>query len=310
MAKQRGMQLAFKYCVGKGIELGAAAHNAFYLEDCLKVAPSDGVDYIHERDLEDFRRYKADQMRKSGGEMIEVDLVGDFQSLKCADAQFDYFITSHVIEHTPNVLAAYVEADRVLKNFGVFFCIFPKRIAAHADATRALTTLDEMIAAYEQGVDIHWMPETDWREHYLVFSLQSMIRTVNYINTQGLGTWYIECIEETDSKVGNGHTLVLRKFENLGKSVWPDSQAFAAEFQRNWEAGKLGEALAMLKVSLSFDFFDPVKLHLASHLSFELGDPLEGTEFLRQALIIEPENEGFRREFAERTGKFFTNPVL
>jgi len=309
MSSERGMALAHKYCVGSGIELGAAAHNAFYLPQCLNVAPSDGVNYVHERDLADYLKYKQAQVDRTG-EMINVDLVGDFQSIHCSDQAFDYLISSHVIEHAPNVLAAYVESQRVLKDFGVFFCIFPKRVAAKSDATRALSTLPAMIEAFQMGIDVHSMPENDWREHYQVFSLQSMLRVINHLNNSGLGSWYIECVEETDSKVGNGHTIVLRKFEGLAGSRWFEETAFAREFSRLWEAGQLGEALAMLKVSLSFEFFDAVKLHLAAHLCRELGDLHEAVEFLRQALIVEPENEEFRKVFYEWTGSFFTNPVL
>ncbi|MCF5679003.1 methyltransferase-domain protein, partial [Pseudomonas syringae] len=48
------MQLAKKYCQGQGIELGAAAHNAFNLASCLNVAPCDGVEFLHPRDMEDY----------------------------------------------------------------------------------------------------------------------------------------------------------------------------------------------------------------------------------------------------------------
>ncbi|MFG0831068.1 methyltransferase domain-containing protein [Pseudomonas sp. CJQ_7] len=308
-AQVKGMPLAHKYCLGSGIELGAAAHNAFYLPDCLNVAPSDGVGYVHERDLTDYIKYRDAQLQRTGS-VLPVDLVGDFQAIQCADQSFDYLVSSHVIEHAPNTLAAFIESQRVLKNFGVFFCIFPKRIAAASDALRALTPLSLLIQAYEEKLDIHGMPETDWREHYHVFSLQSMIKVINYLNSAGLGSWYIECVEETDSKVGNGHTLVLRKFEGLSGSRWADNDAFVAEFTGLYEAGKVGEALAMMKVSLSYDFFDPVKLHITACLSREVGDEYEAVEFLRQALILEPENEDFRRDFFEWTGRYYTNPVL
>lgn len=304
-----GMALAHKYCLGQGIELGAAAHNAFHLPTCKNVAPSNGVDYVHERDLADFIKYRDAQLERTGT-VLPVDLVGDFQCIKSDAASFDYLVSSHVIEHSPNTIAAFVESQRVLKNFGVFFCIFPKRIAAATDALRSLTTLPTLIEAFEQGIDIHAMPEDAWRDHYHVFSLQRMLELVNYLNVKGLCSWYIECIEETDSKVGNGHTVVLRKFEGLVGSRWQDEDAFVREFTVLYEGGHLGEALAMLKVSLSYDFFDAVKLHIAACLSRELGDGYESIEFLRQALILEPENEAFRREFYEWTGQYYANPVL
>lgn len=304
-----GMALADKYCLGEGIELGAAAHNAFHLPHCLNVAPSNGEDYVHERDLADFVKYRDAQLERTGT-VLPVDLVGDFQCIKAPDGSFDYLISSHVIEHSPNTIAAFIESQRVLKNFGTFFCIFPKRVAAATDALRSLTTLPTLVEAYQKGIDIHSMPEQDWRDHYHVFSLQRMLEVINYLNVEGLGSWYIECVEETDSKVGNGHTVVLRKFEGLAGSRWPTEEAFVRAFNDQYEAGRLGEALAMLKVSLSYDFFNPVKLHIAACLSRELGDTCESVEFLRQALVLEPENEAFRREFFEWTGQYYVNPVL
>ncbi|MCO8167303.1 methyltransferase domain-containing protein [Pseudomonas sp. 21LCFQ02] len=310
MFRTHGMNLAYKYCVGEGLELGASIHNSFYLSNCPNLSPSDGTSYLFERDLLDYQRYQANYIDHSGGEMAPVDLIGDFQNIPKPDASLDYLVSSHVIEHDPNTFAAFIESDRVLKNFGVFFCIFPKRIAAQEDRFRRLTTLEEMIAAHDSKLGMSDMPPETWRDHYQVFSLQSMIRVVNHLNQQRLGKWLIECVEETDSKVGNGHTIVLRKYDQLAESRWPDDESFARDFFGAWEAGRPGEALAMLKISLSFNFFDPVKLHLAGHLAKQIGDTSEAIEFLRQALIIEPENEAFRKEFFEWSGAVYANPVL
>ncbi|WP_426429154.1 methyltransferase domain-containing protein [Pseudomonas palmensis] len=87
-----------------------------------------------------------------------------------ADQAFDYLITSHVIEHVPNLLAAYVESSRVVKDGGVFFCIFPNRNAEPTDRIRALTTLEQMIDAYEKRVDMSTIDAHLWRGHHLVFS--------------------------------------------------------------------------------------------------------------------------------------------
>lgn len=306
----QGMPLAYKYCLGEGLELGASIHNSFYLQDCPNLSPSDGTKYMFERDLLDYQRYQANYAEHSDSQMARVDLIGDFQNIPKPDASLDYLISSHVIEHDPNTFAALIEAQRSLKNFGVFFCIFPKRIAAKEDWFRPLTTLENMIAAHENNLSMSDMPPETWRDHYQVFSLQSMLRVVNHLNQQNLGQWFIECVEETDSKVGNGHTVVLRKYDRLAESVWPDDDSFARDFFGAWEAGRPGEALNMLKISLSFNFFDPVKLHLAGHLSRQIGDNQEAIEFLRQALIIEPENEAFRKEFFEWSGVVYANPVL
>lgn len=301
------MPLAFKYCVGKGIELGAASHNPFDLPDCLFVGTCNGRDYLFPQDLSDYAAYKAEQERQ-GEQPVEIDMLGDFQDINAGNSSFDYIVSSHVIEHVPNLFAAYAESSRVLKNGGVFMCIFPKRTAEPTDAVRPLTTLEQMIDAWDRKLDMHKMPLEGWRSHYQVFSLQSMIRAINHINRAGLGTWLIECVEETDSKVGNGHTVVLRKFEQLAEMQWHDASSVI--LNRLISNGELATALSMTKAALSYDFFDPVKLHIAALLSCELGDVHEGLEFLRQALVADPENERYRKDFAALAGRPYTNPVL
>ena len=50
-------------------------------------------------------------------------------------------------------------------------------------------------------------------------------------------------------------------------------------------------------------------LYLAFALSCQLDNAREGLEFLRQALIIDPENEEYRQLFVQFTGGPFINPV-
>lgn len=66
----------------------------------------------------------------------------------------------------------------------------------------------------------------------------------------------------------------------------------------------------MIKSALSFDFRNPSNLHAAALLSSSLGDKAEGAEFLQQALVINPENEEYRKAFLNMTGGLFRNPVL
>lgn len=303
------MPLAFKYCVGHGIELGAAAHNPFDLPNCLFVGCSDGVDYLYPEDLADYEFFRDSQVGMSG-ELVKIDMVGDFQHLDVEDEKFDYVISSHVIEHVPNVIAALVESYRVLKNGGIFFVIFPKRNAGHTDAVRPLTTLAEMIETYEAKIDMGCPPQGGWRTHYQVFSTQSMIGVINYINNAGLGNWLIECVEETDTKVTNGHTLVLRKTARLQEARWPYPDAYSDVVNEMVEKEEFRSALNVIKGSLSFDFFDHIKLYLAAMLSVRVNERHEGIEFLRQALIVDPENGMYRQEFLDLAGVAYVNPVL
>lgn len=304
----KGMALASKYCQGRGLEIGAAAHNAFYLPDCINLAPCDGESFLYPQDLEDYTHYKQEQANYAA-EPARVDALGDFLDIPFQDETFDYLITSHVIEHVPNLFAAYVEASRVVKNEGVFFCIFPNRNAEPTDRVRALTTLEQMIDAYEKRVDMTSLPEHLWRGHHLVFSLQSMLRAINLINNVGLGHWLLESVEQTDSKVGNGHTVVLRKQRGLSAHTFKDAHPFNDALGARLGAQDLEGALHLVKVALSFDFFNPHHLYLAFALSCKLDNAREGLEFLRQALILTPENEEYRSLFVQFTGGPFINPV-
>ncbi|MDD1013891.1 class I SAM-dependent methyltransferase [Pseudomonas rubra] len=305
---EKGMALANKYCQGSGLEIGAGSHNAFYLPDCLNLGPCDGVSFLYPLDLKDFNLY-ANEQANYETPPARIDALGDFMDIPYADETFDYLISSHVIEHVPNLFAAYAEASRVVKNEGVFFCIFPKRNADPNDRVRALTTLESMIDAFEKRIDMSVMPEYNWRGHYHVFSMQSMLRAINMINSVGLGHWLIECLEETDSKVGNGHTVVLRKQIGLSALNCQDASQFNDEFNARYQAQDFAGALQLVKVALSLDFFNAQNLYLAFALSCQLDNAREGIEFLRQALILTPENEEFRKLFVQVTGGPFINPV-
>jgi SAM-dependent methyltransferase len=298
-------RLALEYCTGKGVELGASMHNAFGLADCLNIAPSDGVRFLHPRDLEDYRYYVEEQA-KFGQSAAHVDAVGDFRHIPVASATQDYVISSHVIEHEPNPIAAFVESFRVLKDEGIFFCIFPKRNAEKTcDIFRPLTRLDELIKAYDDDLTV-LSSDNDWRGHYHVYSLQSMMRLVNWTNGRSLVSFCVEAIEETDSKVGNGHTIVLRKIsphrmKNTDYSLLIESCIRHAQYE---------EALFAAKISLSFDFFNSSILYSAALLSLYMDVPDKAREFYRQCLIQDPECEHYRREYHQLFGEFYQNPLL
>ena len=306
--------LAFKYCVGNGMELGAALHNPFCLPNCLNVAPSDGVDFLHAHDLEDFLLH-ADQQLKYANNVARVDKVGDFRNIPADTASLDYVISSHVIEHEPNPIGGLLESARVLKEGGIFFCIFPKRTAEKKyDIFRPLTQLEELISAYTEDRTIDkFSPfslepsdtSDNWRSHYYVYSLQSMLQLVNWINQQKLAAFCMEAVEETDSKVGNGHTIILRKMSS-GVMVEGDASSLIKHciMSEQYETGLLAA-----KISLSFDFFQPSILQAAALLSFQAGHLPEAKEFYRQCLIQNPECEARRREFFELFGEFYINPL-
>ena len=177
--------LVFKYCKGRGIELGATASNPFPLNDCLKIAPEGSAEH-----------YKT----------TEIDLYGDAENIPVKDNSIDYIISSHVLAHVPDLIGAFLEFNRVLKKDGIVFSIFPRRNAKPSDIDRELSTIQEFEEAHKNRKE-----SKDLTQHIWVFDLKSMINLIDYCNiTYALG-WMIVETEEVDSKKGNGHTVICRK---------------------------------------------------------------------------------------------------
>lgn len=190
------MALAHSYCTGKGIELGAAAHNPFGLENCENIAPAEDETFFSESQI------------MMCGKSAKIDRYGTANNIPVLDNSQDYIISSHVVEHVPDLIGAFLEWNRVLTDTGIIFMIFPKRNALQSDAGRELST----IADFEHG---HQNPQRtiDTDKHIWVFTLQSMIDLITYCNDAYSLGWEIIETEETDSKVGNGHTVVCRRMK-------------------------------------------------------------------------------------------------
>ena len=189
-------KVAKRYCRGYGIELGASAHNPFGLANCINVAPADEFDF-----------YK-DEQGSLCGRYAEIDLVGEAQLIpEIGSHELDYIVSSHVIEHVPDVISAFVEWNRVLKPGGVIVMIFPKKSAL--DHTREVTPISHFMDDYrnKKTVETHSIEEVGVRRgHYHVFTLASMLELIQSADLD----WQILEALETDDKVGNGHMVVAR----------------------------------------------------------------------------------------------------
>lgn len=203
--------LAHEYCRGQGIELGAAAHNPFNLPNSINVSPhSDDPD---DPEYEDFITYKKHQIEICGL-YAAVDLAGEASKIPVPDSSQDYIISSHVVEHVPDLIGGFLEWNRALVRDGIIFMILPKRDAAELDKMRGITPRQHYVEdfAFERTPETHPFDgvEPRRRGHYHVFSLQSMLDLINWCNRHVGLNWEILETEETDSKVGNGHTVVAR----------------------------------------------------------------------------------------------------
>lgn len=197
----------------KGIELGASSHNSFHLEGSINVAPAD-----------DEELWRGEQI-KMNSKYAVVDLYGEANNIPLPDNSQDYVISSHSMEHVPDLVGAFIEIARVLKDGGILFMIVPKRGARAEDADRPISTPEDFAKAYNEK----WTPDTvpeevtkaagGRRQHYWVFSLESLKEVLLWSTGADYGGWDIIAEEQSDSKAGNGHTLVAR----LRKPAPPES---------------------------------------------------------------------------------------
>lgn len=194
----REHKLALQWCKGEGLELGAGAHNPFNLLGSLNVAPGD--DPV-------FREAEIALC----GMYAEVDINAEGHDIPVPDSSQDYIISSHVVEHFPNPLEAFLEWKRILKPGGIVFMIVPQRNADPYDAKQPVSTIQQIVVAHEQGWTVDSCPlNVVRRGHYFIYTLDSMLNLIKWGNHHlGLG-WEIVATERVDSKVGNGFTVVCR----------------------------------------------------------------------------------------------------
>lgn len=192
--------LAHHWCRGEGLEIGAAAHNPFGLRT-RNVALREAFYDQAQVDL--------------CGEVVPIDIEASADAIPLADASQDFIVSSHVVEHLPNVVRALVEWDRLLKPGGICFIVHPLRNAFPGDELRPLTTTEHYLADYEQGHDRQTHPLEGVNGgvggHYHVASPESLSELVNVLNARALLAWECVAMEPVDTKVGNGFTLVYRK---------------------------------------------------------------------------------------------------
>jgi SAM-dependent methyltransferase len=189
-----------------GIEIGAAAHNPYWsaLVNCLNVAPDDE---------NDFALYQNEQVRLCG-EYVEVDIPAEGDDLPLPDESQAYIVSSHSFEHFPNPIKTLLEWDRVLQDGGVVVLVVPLRNALPSDADRPISTVEQLVDAYERGVTVDTFEPTEWdktpvsrRGHYYVYEPDLVKR----ITERYTPHWKRVGGEAQDSKVGNGFSLIFKK---------------------------------------------------------------------------------------------------
>jgi hypothetical protein len=184
-----------------GLEVGAASHNPFGLRT-RNVATREGWEFY------------AREQRAMGVEPAPVDVWGSGDAIPVGDQSEDFVVSSHVVEHLPNPVAAFIEWDRVVRDGGYVFMIVPIKGVLPEDGPRELTTLDELIECYRRGYTVESHPidgvPGGRMGHYHTFTPDSLTDLVDWMREQKLCHWELVAREDVDSKVGNGFTLAFR----------------------------------------------------------------------------------------------------
>ena len=184
-----------------GLEIGAAAHNPFGLRSRNVALPEANEFYAE----------------YSRGEIIvpaAVDIWAPGDSIPVPDRSEDFVISSHLVEHLPNLLAAFIEWDRILRDGGYVFMIVPLKGALPADNSRELTPLSHFVEDYNQKITLDTHPTDgvpgERAGHYHTFTPDSLLEVVHFMRQKGLCAWTLVAREDVDTKVGNGFTLVFK----------------------------------------------------------------------------------------------------
>lgn len=184
-----------------GLEIGAAAHNPFGLRT-RNVATPEGAEFY------------AEEQRAMGVEPAPVDIWASGDQIPVPGRSEDFILSSHVLEHLPNVIGAFLEWDRIVREGGYVFLIVPLHGALPQDAERELTPLAHFVECYQRGWNLDTHP-TDGvpggrMGHYHTFTPDSLTDVVDWMRGNQLCAWELVAREDVDSKVGNGFTLVFR----------------------------------------------------------------------------------------------------
>lgn len=110
----------------------------------------------------------VDRFKEYAGEPCLADYYGDAANLPFRSNSLDYVVSSHVLEHTANPVAALAEWYRVLKPDGLVYLVVPDRRYTW-DHRRPLTPIAHMLADFERNttaVDAthidEFVDEVDW----------------------------------------------------------------------------------------------------------------------------------------------------
>lgn len=186
----------------QGLEIGPSTHNPFGL-NTRNVGVLDEI-------------YEMEQL-SIVGTAAHLDIVTRADDIPLPDESEDFILSSHVIEHCPNLIKTLVEWFRIVKRGGYLFMIVPHRDATPSDMGRPLTEWHHVLTDFNEKTTELTEPEAGkfGHCHYHVFSIETMKDFINCIFGSRL---VLVDSQDIDDKLGNGFTLVYRKERSNSES--------------------------------------------------------------------------------------------
>lgn len=140
---------------GVGIEIGA-------FHSPLAVGPHAKVTYVDACSPEVARRYFPEVTEDTP--VVAPDVLAPADRLPLADSSQDFVLSSHLLEHLADPIAALLEWHRVLRHGGLLFLRVPDQRGSF-DRARSRATLDHVIADHREAAGSATRVERDF-DHY------------------------------------------------------------------------------------------------------------------------------------------------
>jgi SAM-dependent methyltransferase len=167
---------------GAGIEIGACVSP-------LPVGPRAIVQYVDLFHTEVMRRYFPEVI--GNALLVTPDVICPAHRLPFADSSLDFVLTSHLLEHIADPIAALVEWRRVLRPGGLLFLRVPDH-RGEFDRMRTRTTLDHVVQDYTEPLASESRRTRD-RAHY-----HEWVRCVNGLKDPGQVEFWTDLLVQVE----------------------------------------------------------------------------------------------------------------
>lgn len=185
-------QLADQYLRGlKGLEVGASAHNSYYLDTI-------NVDFTNE-----FTVYKQEEVNMCG-KYAPVDIVADAKEIPVDNESFDFVISSHMLEHHWDPISVVIEWARIAKQY--IFITVPRKDLTF-DKDKPVTPVHDLVRRYTGALEKLQTEIAD--DHWSIWDVNEFRNFVGYMCA--LCNLEVVAFQEIDDKVGNGMTVLFKK---------------------------------------------------------------------------------------------------